>query len=63
MPIRKRNNKWHWGSKGPFDSRKKAKEVAQAAHASGYEKSPLKLMKEDINDEPSDELNEFAIIR
>ena len=42
MPISERNGKWYWGSKGPFDSRKKAEEVAQAAHASGYEK----LLKE-----------------
>jgi len=37
MPITKRNGRYYWGSKGPFDSRKKAAEVAQAAHASGYE--------------------------
>ena len=36
MPIRQRDNKWYWGSKGPFTSRKKAEKVAQAAHASGY---------------------------
>ena len=42
MPISERNGKWYWGSKGPFNSRKKAEEVAQAAHASGYEK----LLKE-----------------
>jgi len=39
MPITKRNGRYYWGSKGPFDSRKKAAEVAQAAHASGYEGS------------------------
>jgi len=37
MPITKRNGKYYWGSKGPFSSRAKAEEVAQAAHASGYE--------------------------
>ena len=42
MPISERNGKWYWGSKGPFDSRKKAEEVARAAHASGYQK----LLKE-----------------
>ena len=42
MPISERNGKWYWGSQGPFNSRKKAEEVAQAAHASGYEK----LLKE-----------------
>ena len=43
MPISKRGDKWYWGSQGPFDSRKKAEEVAGAAHASGYQK----LLKED----------------
>ena len=38
MPVTKRNGKYYWGSKGPFDSRKKAESVQQAAHASGYEK-------------------------
>jgi len=37
MPITKRNGKYYWGSKGPFDSRKKAEQVEQAAHSSGYE--------------------------
>lgn len=45
MPITKRNGKYYWGSKGPFDSHKKAEEVAQAAHASGYEEKNI-----DIND-------------
>ena len=31
MPISKRGDKWYWGSKGPFDSRKKAEEVEKAA--------------------------------
>lgn len=39
MPITKRDNGWYWGSQGPFDSREKAQEVAQAAHASGYQKA------------------------
>lgn len=39
MPITKRDSGWYWGSQGPFDSRKKAQEVAQAAHASGYQKA------------------------
>jgi len=43
MPIRKTGNKYYWGSKGPFDSRKKAEEVAQAAHASGYKGSIEKV--------------------
>ena len=36
MPVRQRENKWYWGSKGPFTSRTKAEKVAQAAYASGY---------------------------
>ena len=36
MPIRRQGDKWYWGSKGPYNSRKKAEEVAQAAHASGH---------------------------
>ena len=39
MPITKRDNGWYWGSQGPFDSEEKAQEVAQAAHASGYQKA------------------------
>ena len=39
MPIKKTDKGWYWGSKGPFDSKKKAQKVAQAAYASGYKKS------------------------
>jgi len=53
MPISNKNGKWYWGSKGPFDSRKKAEEVARAAHASGYEK----LLKEDGGDAGLDGLS------
>ena len=45
MPISERNGKWYWGSTGPFDSRKKAEEVAQAAHASGYLNKLLEFTK------------------
>jgi len=38
MPITQRKGKWFWGGQGPFDSQEKAEEVAQAAHASGYQK-------------------------
>ena len=41
MPITRRDGKYYWGSKGPFDSRKKAEEVAQAAHASGYQEDTM----------------------
>ena len=36
MPVRKVGGKWYWGSKGPFKSEKKAREVERAAYASGY---------------------------
>ena len=39
MPIKQTKKGWYWGSKGPFNSKKKAQEVAQAAYASGYQKS------------------------
>jgi len=38
MPITHTDNGWFWGSKGPFASRAKAQQVANAAHASGYKK-------------------------
>jgi len=38
MPIRKVKNKYYWGSKGPFKTKKKAASVAKAAYASGYKK-------------------------
>ena len=37
MPITRRNGKYYWGSKGPFDSRAEAEEVSRAAYSSGYE--------------------------
>ena len=50
MPIKRKNGKWYWGSKGPFDSRKKAEEVAQAALASGYKTKFIEFMKENGGD-------------
>ena len=38
MPIRQKKGKWYWGTQGPFDSKKKAQEVARAAYSSGYTK-------------------------
>lgn len=38
MPIRKVKGGYKWGSKGLFKTRKKAEQVAKAAHASGYKK-------------------------
>jgi hypothetical protein len=36
MPVVKKPDGWYWGSKGPFDTKVKALQVAQAAHASGF---------------------------
>jgi len=36
MPLHKESNGWYWGSKGPFETREKAVQVAQAAYAHGY---------------------------
>jgi hypothetical protein len=36
MPLRKTNQGWFWGSKGPFPDKAKALQVARAAYASGY---------------------------
>ena len=38
MPITKKKDGFYWGSRGPFKTRKKAVQVAQAAYASGYVK-------------------------
>ena len=38
MPITKRKDGYYWGSRGPFKTKKKAQQVAQAAYASGYVK-------------------------
>jgi hypothetical protein len=36
MPIAKKQDGWYWGSKGPFQTKAKALQVAQAAHAGGF---------------------------
>lgn len=41
MPIRKTNQGWFWGSKGPFATKQKAIDVGRAAHASGYEEEEM----------------------
>ena len=46
MPISERNGKWYWGSKGPFDSRKKAEEV-QGQHMLQVIKNCLKRVREE----------------
>jgi hypothetical protein len=41
MPIVKKPDGWYWGSKGPFDTKQKAVQVGQAAHASGFQESMI----------------------
>jgi hypothetical protein len=41
MPISKKADGWYWGSKGPFDTKQKAIQVGQAAHASGFKESTM----------------------
>ena len=41
MPIKQKDGKWYWGSQGPFKSKKKAEEVARAAHAAGFAKTEI----------------------
>ena len=48
MPIHKTEKGYYWGSKGPFPTRKKAKEVQRAAYASGY-KETRKTKSKDSN--------------
>jgi hypothetical protein len=44
MPVTKKPDGWYWGSKGPFDTKQKAIQVGQAAHAAGFsEKKQGKL--------------------
>jgi len=60
MPVRQRDNKWYWGSKGPFDSRKKAEKVAQAAHASGHVSKSVAELTEFMEKAPFGIKNPFA---
>lgn len=41
MPIRHTDKGWYWGSKGPFATRAKAQQVANAAHASGFKEEAV----------------------
>lgn len=41
MPLRKTDQGWFWGSKGPFPSKDKALAVARAAYASGYKEQTM----------------------
>jgi hypothetical protein len=42
MPVVKKSDGWYWGSKGPFATKTKALQVAQAAYASGYKEEGKK---------------------
>ena len=56
MPIRKTTKGWYWGSKGPFESKKKALAVQGAAYASGYKGKKvtteviMNLIQEELED-------------
>ena len=36
MPLVKRKDGWHWGSKGPFPTKAQALKVARAAYSHGF---------------------------
>ncbi len=36
MPVKKVKSGWKWGSKGPFKTKAKARQVERAAYAGGY---------------------------
>lgn len=38
MPIRKTDQGWYWGTRGPFPTKERAEQVERAAYASGYKK-------------------------
>ena len=46
MPIMKKADGWYWGSKGPFDTKQKAVQVCQAAHAAGADDGESAIVKE-----------------
>jgi len=39
MPVTKAKGGYKWGSKGPFKTKRKAKQVARAARSAGYRPS------------------------
>lgn len=41
MPVMKKPDGWYWGSKGPFQTKQKAIQVGQAAHASGFKEEAM----------------------
>jgi len=48
MPLVKRPDGWHWGSKGPFPTKAQALSVARSAYAHGY-KEQCQPTRETIN--------------
>ena len=46
MPIMKKPDGWYWGNQGPFDTKQKAVQVGQAAHAAGYQDDEQAIIKE-----------------
>jgi hypothetical protein len=46
MPIKKDAKGWWWGNQGPFDTKQKAVQVGQAAHAAGYQDDEQAIIKE-----------------
>jgi hypothetical protein len=49
MPIQRKDNKWYWGSRGPFTSRKRAEQVAGAAYAAGYKPKKAQKLLDSVN--------------
>ena len=41
MPFRHTDKGWYWGSQGPFPSKAKALQVAQAAYSRGYKEENM----------------------
>jgi hypothetical protein len=41
MPVMKKPDGWYWGSKGPFQTKQKAIQVGQAAHAAGFKEEAM----------------------
>lgn len=44
MPVHKKDGKWYWGTKGPFDDKAKAEAVGRAAYANGYANDSARIV-------------------
>ena len=54
MPVKKKADGWYFGSKGPFKTEKKAREVEQAAYTNGYKgKTAAMINKRKRKDTPT----------